>query len=357
MPAPLRPVTAGRPGLALAGLAGLAVLAAACSSPASTATARGGELAWVANYAYDSQPGDTVTPVDTAEGAAQPTVTTGSEPSALAPDGGSLLVTNKGANTMSVVAVASRQVTSTVRVGLQPDGVAVAPGGTGGRGLAVVANFGASTVSVVDLGTGRTTATVVVGNEPVAVAVDTGAPTTDAVGTVQAPLALVACFGSGTVVPINLRTDQAMPAITVGNEPDAVGVVPGAGAASAGHALVANFGSTTVSPIDLSTLQAGQPITVGGNPTGIAVTGSTAWVSGGASLTPIDGSTLTAGMPVAMPNVAEAVAIADGGSTAWVALQDGELVPVILADHHVGRPVTVGGRPSAVAVTAAAGTS
>lgn len=354
MRTPRRPVTPTCRALSAAVLGALALAAGACSSPASTTSSdRGGELAWVANYSYDSQPGMTVTPVDTAGGSAQGPVTTGSEPSALADDGAHLLVTNKGDNTMSVVDVASGQVTGTIKTGLEPDGVAVAPGGTDGKGLAVVANFGASTVNVIDLGTGRTTATIVVGDEPVAVAVDIGAPSTDDVGTATDPLALVACFGSGTVVPVNLRTDEALAAITVGNEPDAVAVVDGAGVARSGDALVADFGSTTVTPIDLSSLTPGPAIPVTGNPTDIAVTGSTAWVTGGASLTPIDGSTLSAGMPVTMPNVAEALAITTDGTTAWVGLQDGELVPVTLADHRVGRPVTVGGRPSAVALTPA----
>jgi len=351
MPSPRRPVTPTRRCLVVAALAALALAVTACSSSPSTTSARGGELAWVANYSYDSQPGSTVTPVDTVGGTAESPVTTGSEPSALATDGDRLLVTNKGANTLSVVDPASGQVTSTFKVGLEPDGVAVAPGGTDAKGLAVVANFGASTVSLVDLGTGRTTATIVVGSEPVAVAVDTGAPDTFDVGTAANPLALVACFGSGTVVPINLRTEEAMAAVTVGNEPDAVAVVDGAGVAQAGHALVANFGSTDVTPINLSTFSAGPVIPVAGNPTDIAVTGTTAWVSGGASLTPIDGVALTAGMPETVPNVAEALAITANGTTAWVALQDGELVPVALADHRVGEPVTVGGRPSAVAIT------
>ena len=55
-----------------------------------------------------------------------------------------------------------------VGVGVEPDAVAVAPGGTDGKGVALVANFGSDTVTPVDLGTWRAGTPVPVGTGPVA---------------------------------------------------------------------------------------------------------------------------------------------------------------------------------------------
>jgi len=190
-------------------------------------------------------------------------------------------------------------------------------------------------------------------------------------------VALVANFADGTVTPIDLATMQAGPAVSAGSEPDAVGIVPtSAAAADSGSgsgqngtstgpatALVADFGSDTVIPVDLATMADGPPVGVGGNPTGMAVAADgTAWVVGGDTLTPLSspaGSTsastaatppaFTAGSPLALPHVGEAVAL-QGTRTAWVALQDGTLAPVDLASGHLGAAVHVGGRPSAVAI-------
>jgi YVTN family beta-propeller protein len=313
-----------------------------------------GQEAWVANYALESDPGDTITPVDLISHRTDPTVTTASEPAALAitANGRSLLVANRGKDTLSVIDTVTGAVTHTITVGLEPDAVAVAPGGTNGHGIALVANFGDDTVTAVDLGTMKAKTPVHVGNEPDAIAIAPG-------NSAASATALVANFASGTITPIDLSTMQAEPAVSVGREPDAVAVVPGdawAGSPdTATAALVANFGDSTLSPIDLSTMQAGPQIAVGGNPTGIAMAPDhVAWVVGGMSLTPVapvlaTPGTFTPGTPLALPRPGEAVSL-EGTGTAWVALQGGSLAPVALATGQVGRSVQVGGRPSAVAI-------
>jgi len=55
------------------------------------------------------------------------------------------------------------------------------------------------------------------------------------------------------------------------------------------------------------------------------------------------------GTPVAVGHLAEALAVAAGGHTAWVAGQDATVTPVDLATGHRGRSVAVQGRPSAIA--------
>jgi hyaluronoglucosaminidase len=303
---------------------------------------------------------------------------------AVAPGGRSLLVANEGADTLSVVDTASGAVTATVKVGLEPDAVAVVPGGAGGHGTALVANFGDGTVTPIDLATERAGTPIPVGHQPDAIGVWATSGTAGTAGTPVGGVALVANFADGTVTPIDLATMQAGPTVSAGSEPDAVGIVP-AGAtagtgtgtgtggqngssAAAATALVADFGSDTVIPVDLATMADGPPVGVGGNPTGMAVAADrTAWVVGGGTLTPLTssagatsagaaGSTttppaFTAGTPLALPHVGEAVAL-EGTATAWVALQNGTLAPVDLASGHVGSTVHVGGRPSAVAIPA-----
>ncbi|MHB8220659.1 MAG: YncE family protein [Acidimicrobiales bacterium] len=350
------------PGLkAGASLVLASLVLAACGSGGAGGSS-GRAVAWVATQSFQSGPGDTITPVELPRGTVGTPVATASEPAAMAPVTGrrELVVANRGNDTLSVVDTATASVTATVTVGMEPDAVAVAPPGTARAGgaargpTALVADFGSGTVTPVDLGTMRAGAPIPVGSEPDAVAVmpaGVGHPAT----------ALVANFGSDTVTPIDLATLRAGAPIAVGHEPDAIAVVP----PRAGHsatALVADIGDDGVTPISWPGLDAGAFIPTPGNPTGIAVApDGTAWVAGGATLTPLapatagsgqPGATVTfsPGRPVPLPGPAESVAL-DGGTTAWVALQGGSLVPVSLATGRVGKGVTVGGRPSNVVVT------
>ncbi len=61
---------------------------------------------------------------------------------------------------------------------------------------------------------------------------------------------------------------------------------------------------------------------------------------------------LTLGAPVALPDVAQGIALSADGSTAWVTQQAGTLVPVALATGQVGVPLLVGGHPSAIVIGA-----
>ena len=186
-----------------------------------------GDVAWVATEASVTEPGSAITPVDLASHAAEPKVHVGSLPaaaslpSALAftKDDAALLVVTRGDDTLSEVDPATHDVVRTVTVGLEPDAVAVAPGGVGGKGIALVADLGDNSVTPVDLGTWKAGKPIPVGTEPVAIAV--------AVGT-----AFVADFGSNQVTPIDLATLRAGAPIAVGQGPETLAVA--GAAASAG---------------------------------------------------------------------------------------------------------------------------
>ncbi len=328
--------TSRRAALLLA-LGTLVPLLAACSKPVGSTSVH--NVAWVATGASVTLPGTGVTPVTLATRHVAPKVTVGSLPSALAytPGGKGLLVVTQGDDMLHEIDTATHDVEHSAVVGVEPDAVAVAPGGKDGKGIALVANLDSGTVTPVDLATWHAGTPVTVGTQPVAIAV-VASPT----GTATA---FVANFGSNTVTPINTATMQAGKPIAVGPEPQTV-------AAASGEVLVGNFGNQTLTPINPATLTAGAPAPLPLNPTGMAVapSGSTVYVCGGASIVSVSTLGLVAGTPVHLPDAAQGIALSEDGSTAWVTQQAGSIVGVTLATGQVGRPIHLGGHPSAIVI-------
>ena len=116
-------------------LASAAVALTGCGHPVGSAPASY-DVAWVTTGASVTLPGTTVTPVDLSGRHRGAPVTVGSLPSALAYTAGDagLLVVTQGDDTLHEIDPASHDVVHSVGVGLEPDAVAVAPGGTGGKG-------------------------------------------------------------------------------------------------------------------------------------------------------------------------------------------------------------------------------
>lgn len=294
-----------------------------------------GAIAYVANLAGQADPGTTLAVVNTATSTALTPVTTGTLPSAMAatPNGESLLVVDKGQDQLVEVDTSTGHIVGRASVGLEPDAVAVSPNGS----LALVANFGNNTVTPVALPSLQAGDPIAVGREPVAVAI---AP--------DGKLALVANYEDGTVTPIALPSLVPGAAIAAGSEPDAVLITPNSAAG-----LVADFQTSVVTPIDLSKMVPATAIPVAGNPTGIASwrSDTVVYVSGGSSVTPIDLlPLLQAGAPIPVGTTAQGLALANGGRTAWVCSGNGTLVPVNLVTGTVGKPVVVGGQPTAVVI-------
>ncbi|HSZ37493.1 MAG TPA: YncE family protein [Acidimicrobiales bacterium] len=318
---------------------------AACNKPVGSTSVR--DVAWVTTDASVTLPGMDVTPVDLAKDRREVKVPVGSLPSALAYTAGDrgLLVVTQGDDTLHEIDPATHDVIHSVTVGLEPDAVAVAPGGTHGRGMALVANFGSDTVTPVDLGTWRAGPPVPVGSEPVAIAV---APPLPGSGTV---LAFVANFGGNTVTPINVGTMGTGAPIPVGPGPQTMAVASGA-------LLVGNFGNATLTEIGASTLRPGAPVPLPFAPTamtaGAGGMGPAAYVCGGMGVVAV---TLTAlgpavGPQMALSDAAQGIALSADGLTAWVTQQAGGLVPVTLATGKTGPAIRLGGHPSAIVIGA-----
>ena len=319
-------------------------LLAACARPVGSATAT--DVAWVATGASVTLPGMGVTPLNLVHRRVERAVPIGSLPSALAytPGDAGLLVVTQGDDTLHELDPATHNVVHSVGVGVAPDAVAVAPGGTGGKGLALVANLDDDTVTAVDLGTWRAGPPIPVGKQPVAIAVATPGPS----GAPGTATAFVADFGSDQVTPI------ALPALTAG-APIAVGSGPQTVAAtSAGHVLVGNFSDHTLTNILASNLRVLSSVPLPLNPTGIAAAPSSAvaYVCGGAGVVAVTlgGPTLAVGTPLALPDVAQGIALTHNATTAWLTQQGGSVVPVTLSSGSVGSPIRVGGHPSAIVI-------
>ena len=314
------------------------LLAACTSPPAGSASTR--DVAWVATDASVTLPGSDVTPVDVATRKVGPKVPVGSLPSAFAYTAGDrgLLVVTQGNDTLSEIDPTTHDVVHSATVGVEPNAVAVAPGGTGNHGIAFVTNLDSNNVTPVDLGTWRAGKPIAVGNEPVAVAVSVGP---------AGATAFVADFGSNQVTPINVSTLQAGAPIAVGPGPQTVAV-------SAGQVLVGNFSNSTVTPINASTLQPGKAVPIPLNPTAMAVapSGATTYVCGGAGVVPVTVNALglAVGAAIALPDAAQGIALTADGSVAWVTQQAGSVIPVTLATGKVGKPLHLGGHPSAIVI-------
>ncbi len=308
-----------------------------CTRSGGTTTVHA--VAWVTAGGSVTLPGTAITPVRLSTHRAGARVPVGSLPSALAYTAGNagLLVVTQGDDTLHEVDPATHAVLRSTGVGVEPDAVAVAPGGTRGKGVALVANLDSNSVTPVDLGTWRAGTPIPVGSEPVAVAVYT-APS-------GAATAFVADFGSNEVTPIDVATMQAGAAIPVGRGPQAIAVAPG-------EVLVGNFGNRSLTAVNPVTLREGGTVALPVNPTGIAVapSGTAAYVCGGAGVVSVSTLGLVVGAPVTLPDVAQGIALSPDGATAWVTQQAGSLVPVTLATGAVGRPIHLGGHPSAVVV-------
>jgi len=311
---------------------------ASCSTPVGSASVQ--DVAWVTTGASVTLPGETVTPVSVgAHRVRAAAVTVGSLPSALAytPHDAGLLVVTQGDDTLHEIDPVTHDVVHTAGVGVEPDAVAVAPGGAGGKGIALVANLDSNTVTPVDLGTWRAGPPVRVGEEPVAIAVSLSAS--------GAATAFVADFGSNDVTPIEVATMQPGPAIPVGPGPQTI-------AATQGEVLVGTFGNHALTPINASTFVRGRAVILPVNPTGLAVapSGTTVYVCGGASVVPVTTLGLVVNPPVSLPGVAQGIALSADGTMAWVTQQTGSIVPVTLASGTVGKPIRLGGHPSAIVI-------
>ena len=165
----------------------------------------------------------------------------------------------------------------------------------------------------------------------------------------QSPFAFVTeCYGF--VVPIDLLTQTADTAISIGTNPQAIAITP-----DRTTAYVTCSGDDTVWPIDLATLTVGTAITVGGYPWGIAITpdGSMAYVANGddGTVSPIHLATQTVGTAITVGTYPLEIAITYDGTMAYVTCYDSTVWPIDLVAQKAGTPLIVGPGPYDIAIT------
>lgn len=147
----------------------------------------------------------------------------------LSPNGSTAYVTNDlSSGTVSVIDLATKQITATIGVGSFPKGITLSPDGS----TAYVANLAGNTVSVINTATHAVT-TVTVGAGPSMVAVSPDGTT-----------AYVTNQNSGTLSVIDTATDTVITTVPVGTNPVGVAFSP-----NGGIAYVTNVGSGTVSVV------------------------------------------------------------------------------------------------------------
>ncbi len=173
-------------------------------------------------------------------------IAVGASPSGIAvtPDGATLLVANREADTVSVVDAATRRETGTIAVGHHPFGITL----DAQAKRAYTANVTGDDVSVIDLAAAREVGRVKTGQRPYVIALtgERGFVTDQYSGTVTV-------FDPATLAPVTR--------IEVGDHPEGI-----AATADGRSVIVANWGSNTLSVIDARTLTVTREIKTDNSP-------------------------------------------------------------------------------------------
>ena len=298
-------------------------LAASPPRRAASIARRRGPTAFVVNSTSAS-----VTPVALRSRKAGRPIRVGADPNAIAlsPDGRTAYVVNGGSDSVTPIDTVTRRAGRPIAVGDDPRAIAVT---ASGRTVYVV-NSGSDSVTPIDTTTGKSAAPIPAGVDPRAIALTRGGRT-----------AYVLDWGGSSVTPIDTATNRAEPAIPVGSFPAAIAIAP-----DGQTAYVANYGSDTVTPIAVAGNQAGRAIRVGIAPNSLAVTpnGRTVEVVDGDSdeVTPIATSTERPGRPIRVGYSPTALTVGPTGTAYVVNTISGSLTPIATNNEHAGRAISVG---------------
>ncbi|MGG0811205.1 beta-propeller fold lactonase family protein [Paenibacillus alvei] len=226
-------------------------------------------LSYVTNSGVQTDPGNTVSVIDTLTDTVIATIQVGNAPIgvAITPDGQQVYVANQLDNTVSVIDTSHNKVIATLRVGIRPLVVAITPDGKS----AYVTNAGTQgvqdkSISVIDTKKNKVVATITegVGIFPFGIAIG---------NTPAGTRAYVANTINGTVSVLDVNPasptfNTIIATLTVGNSPIDVAITP-----DGTSAFVTNADDDTVSVIDTAT-NAVTTIQVGDGPAGVG-TGNT----------------------------------------------------------------------------------
>jgi YVTN family beta-propeller protein len=161
------------------------------------------------------------------------------------------------------------------------------------------------------------------------------------------PTAYVSNYSDNTVTPVDTRTHNAGPPISVGSGPDGM-------TTAAGRLFVANNNTNNVTVVDLTTNAVTATVATGNVAADVAAAPDqrTVWVSdfGDGTVHPIDTSTLAVGAPVKVGGQPERLRVNPAGTELWVVDQaDGTVSVVNLASRTVTSTIPVGAAPFGIA--------
>ena len=287
-------------------------------------------------YAYFTNSGNgTVSVIDTVTNDLTSMVKVGNHPwgVAVSSNGKKVYVTNVYSNDVSVIDTATNTVKATMNGFNEPWGVAVSPDGK----TVYVANSASNKVSVINAEANTVASTVIVGNNPRGIAV-----------TPDGKTVYITNQNSNTVSVIDAATNTVSATVPVGSQPWGITVSP-----DGKKVYVANYGSSAVSIIDAATNTVSATVPVGPNPVGIAITpdGTMGYVTnyGSNTISVIRTATNTFTTAVGVGNTPYGVAFTPDGKKAYIASMNSNNVSVIdtatstvIATVNVGKSVAFG---------------
>jgi YVTN family beta-propeller protein len=255
-----------------------------------------------------------------------------------APSGGTLLIGNKGEDTLSFVSLADGRELGRVATGEDPHEIAVSPDGR----TAAVVSYGARGIDIFDVASRTKLRTIDL------------APNQGPHGIVWLAdgRLVVTTERSRSVAVVDTRRGDAVTTIPTGQEGTHMVVVSPDGR----RAFTANIGGGTVSVLDLAAGRKLRDIAVGGRPEGIALSpdGRTLWVGdlAGARVQAYDAATFARLGEVATgPTPIRVLASPDGRWIVTSNLGDGTLSIIDARTRRLARTVTVSGTREAQQVT------
>jgi YVTN family beta-propeller protein len=238
-----------------------------------------------------------------------------------------IYVTNQLDNTASVIDGRTRKIVATVRVGVSPAQMAVAPD----LKSVYIANTGSDTVSVLDTADNTVARTIALprGSRPIGVALD---PTGRYLYTADG--------GSNRVSVLDTRAGRVLATVRVGTQPLSVAVAP-----DGKTVYAANSGSGDVSIIDARTNRVLRTIPTGRFPSGVAVTpdGASIYVTNELSgVTVIDAGNGTIQARLREPSPFSVAMSPDGDRAYVTGLGPGTVTVIDTGTHRVSATVSVG---------------
>lgn len=308
-----------------------ALLAAALASAGGTAVAgvaRAAKRPPLTAYVSDYYPG-TVTPIRLRTGRILKPVKVGRFPTAVAitPDGRTLYVVNH--QSLSLVRTSTNKAVRKVNVPGYPWGSTTPIVFTPDSKIGFVSSDSWNgTITPITTASGKALRPIRVGHDPQAMAV-----------TPNGRMAYVANYGSGTVTPISLASGRAVKPVKVGDGPSEIVITPDGKMA---HVISAPH---TVTPIRIATRKALKPIPVAPVSSGLALApdGKIAyaidWLYG--VLTPIRVATGQALRRIHPGALISGVAFTPDSTLAYVASIGGTLTPIRTRDGRRGKVIKV----------------